>query len=323
VSRLQPESGCGEEAEERTLLLIGGGGFLGGHLATVANQVGLRTVAAKRAGTEAAPACDLLDPASLEACLEAVQPDLVVNAAGAASVGRSWAHPAETFAANATGVLNLLEAVAKQAADAHVLCLSSADVYGMREESELPLGEDLEPRPVTPYGASKTAMEVLCGQYGRGRGLRVAVIRVFNLIGPGQSRRFVAPGFARRIAEAERGGEAVELALGNSGALRDFGDVRDGARALIELSRQELTGTYNLCTGEGRTISQLVEELTAQARVPVTLRREAGLERPADPPALVGDPRRLREATGFSPQISLTQTLTDLLDEWRARPASA
>jgi GDP-4-dehydro-6-deoxy-D-mannose reductase len=310
-------------AEERVLLLIGGGGFLGTHLAAAAAAAGLRTIAATRRGTDAAPSCDLLDPASLAACLDAVKPDLVVNAAGAASVGHSWERPAETFAANATGVLNLLEAVAGQAGDAHVLCLSSADVYGMREESELPLGEELEPRPVTPYGASKAAMEVLCGQYVRARGLRIAVARVFNLIGPGQSPRFVAPGFARRIAAAERGGAAVELALGNSAALRDFGDVRDGTRALIELSRQELAGTYNLCSGEGRTIAQLVEELSGQARVPVTLRREPGLERPADPPALVGNPRRLREATGFAPEISLAQTLTDLLDEWRASPASA
>jgi GDP-4-dehydro-6-deoxy-D-mannose reductase len=310
-------------SEERTLLLIGGGGFLGGHLAEAAASAGLRTIAVSRAATDAALACDLLDPGSLAACIEAVRPDLVINAAGAASVGRSWEQPAETFAANATGALNLLEAVAERAADAHVVCLSSADVYGMREEGELPLGEDLEPRPVTPYGASKTAMEVVCGQYARGRGLRIAIARVFNLIGPGQSPRFVAAGFARRIAEAEQGGVPVELALGNSAALRDFGDVRDGARALVGLSRQELAGTYNLCTGEGRTIAELVEELTTRARVPVTLRRESGLERPADPPALVGDPRRLRGATGFAPEISLAQTLTDLLDEWRVRLAGA
>jgi GDP-4-dehydro-6-deoxy-D-mannose reductase len=308
---------------ERTLLLIGGGGFLGAHVAVAARVAGLALVAATRGGTAAAPPCDLLDPTSVEACVEAVRPDLVVNAAGAASVGRSWEHPAETFAVNANGVLNLLEAVTGRAGDAHVLCLSSADVYGMREERELPLGEDLGLLPVTPYGASKAAMEVLCDQYARGRGLRVAVVRVFNLIGPGQSPRFVAAGFARRIAEAERGGAAVELALGNSAAVRDFGDVRDGARALVELSRRELTGTYNLCTGEGRTVAQLVEALTGQARVPVTLRREPGLERPADPPALVGDPSRLREATGFAPELSLAQTLTDLLDEWRARPADA
>ncbi len=310
-------------AEEQTLLLLGAAGFLGAHLAGAATEAGLRTIAATRQGTEGAPPCDLLDADSIAAVVAAVKPDLVVNAAGAASVGRSWEQPGETFAVNATGVLNLLEAVARGAPAAHVLCLSSADVYGIRDGRELPLGEDLEPRPVTPYGAGKAAMEVLCSQHGRGQGMRIAVVRAFNLIGPGQSPRFAVPGFARRIAAAEHEGGTVALALGNPEARRDFVDVRDGARALVELSRQRLTGTFNLCSGEGRTIAELVEELARLARVPVTVRRDPGLERPADPPALVGDPRRLREATGFAAETTLAQSLSDLLDEWRARPASA
>jgi GDP-4-dehydro-6-deoxy-D-mannose reductase len=308
-------------AEERTLLLIGAGGFLGSHLAAAAAGTGLRVIPATREGAGPAPGCDLLDPVSVEACVAAVKPDLVVNAAGSASVGRSWERPGEAFAVNATGVLNLLEAVARAAPAAHVLCMSSADVYGVREELELPLKEELEPRPVTPYGAGKAAMEVLCGQYGRGRGLRIGVARTFNLIGPGQSPRFAVPGFARRIAAAERTGEEAELALGNAAAVRDFSDVRDGARALLELSRRELTGTCNLCSGTGTTIAGLVEELARQARVPVKVRRDPGLERPADPPALVGDPGRLREATGLAAEIPLERSLADLLDEWRARPA--
>jgi GDP-4-dehydro-6-deoxy-D-mannose reductase len=311
-------------AERKTLLLVGAGGFLGGHLAEAAEAAGLRVARAARRPGKDGLACDLLDPESVAGCIEAAAPDLVVNCAGAASVGLSWERPGETFAANATGVLNLLEAVAAKAPSAHLLCLSSADVYGIREERELPLGEELEPRPVTPYGTSKAAMEVACGQYARARGLRIAVVRAFNLIGPGQSPRFAVPSFARRIAAAEtEGGEAVEIVLGNGDAVRDFLDVRDGARALLAISGQELEGTYNLCSGRGATISALVAELAAVARVPVEARRDPGLERPADPPALVGDPRRLREATGFVPEIPLARTLGDLLEEWRASPRGA
>ncbi len=105
--------------------------------------------------------------------------------------------------------------------------------------------------------------------------------------------------------------------------MRDFLDVRDGARALLELSRQELLGTYNLCSGRGTTIAELAGELAAAARVPVAVSHDPGLERPADPPALVGDPARLRAATGFEPRRSLAESLSDLLDSWRERPASA
>lgn len=306
-----------------TMLIAGSSGFLGGHLLTAAREAGLRAVPASRTGRDDALRCDLLDPDSIAACLERVRPDLVVNAAGAASVGRSWERPGETFAANATGVLNLLEAVTAAAPAAHVLCLSSADVYGLRGEEELPLAEDLAPRPVTPYGASKAAMEVLCGQYARSRGLRIGVARAFNLIGPGQSPQFAIPGFARHIAASEREGEAgSELALGNGDAVRDFIDVRDGARALLALSQGGLCGTYNLCSGTGTTIAGLIEELAGAARVPVSVRPDPGLARPADPPALVGDPGRLREATGFAPEIPLSRTLADLLDSWRAALAS-
>ncbi len=305
--------------EGRTLLLLGAGGFLGTHLAPAAAESGLRVAAAGREPAGESLSCDLLDPASVRDCLGAVMPDLVVNAAGAASVGRSWERPAETLGVNAAGVLNLLEAVADQVPSAHVLCLSSADVYGVREEGELPLREDLEPRPVTPYGASKVAMEAICGQYARGRGLRIGIVRAFNLIGPGQ-----ASGFARRIAEAEQAGASeVELGLGNGSAVRDFVDVRDGARALLELSRRELCGTYNLCSGRGTTIAALVETLSRLARVAVKVRQEPGLERPADPPALVGDPQRLREAIGFEPAIPLSRSLEDLLDSCRAGAAGA
>lgn len=312
------------------MLLIGAGGFLGAHLLDAATAAGFDVVPAGRepaagrgAGADV-PACDLLDPDAVSACLAAVRPDLVVNAAGAASVGRSWEQPAETFATNATGVLNLLEAVAGHVPTAHVLCISSADVYGIRDPGEAPLGEGLEPLPATPYGASKAAMEALCGQYSRGRGLRVAIVRPFNLVGPGQSPRFAVPGFARRIAEAELAGASeLALALGNPAAVRDFVDVRDAAAALVEIARQGVRGTYNLCSGRGTTIADLVESLGALSPLRIQAHRDPDLVRPVDPPALVGDPRLLREATGFVAATPLERSLADLLDDSRAQPASA
>lgn len=306
-----------------TMLVLGASGFLGGHLVAAGREAGLTVVPASRTGAFGGLRCDLLDRDSLEACLEKARPDLIVNAAGAASVGRSWEQPEETFAANATGALNLLDAVVGRAPEAHVICLSSADVYGIREPGELPLGEGLAPNPVTPYGASKAAMEAACGEYAK-NGMRLTVVRVFNLIGPGQSPTFAVPSFARRIAAAEReGADALELTLGNGAALRDFLDVRDGAWALVEIGRRGKVGTCNLCSGEGTTIAELAGELAAAARIPVTLGHDPGLERPADPPALVGDPSRLRESLGFEPRRPLAESLADLLEEWRGRPTSA
>jgi GDP-4-dehydro-6-deoxy-D-mannose reductase len=304
------------------LLLLGAGGFAGAQLRQAATDAGLRVVTSSRAGGDGAPACDLTDPASVAACVEAARPDLVVNAAGSSSVARSWERPDEVFSVNATGVLNLLEAVARGAAKAHVLCLSSAAVYGEPPAAAMPLGEDAPTEPVSPYGAGKLAMEALCAQYARARGLEVAVVRAFNLVGPGQPAFSAASALARQLAAAERAGEPrVELALGNPGAARDTTDVRDAARALLEVSRRRLTGTYNLCSGVAPSVADLAAALAAATALEVATRVDPSLARPSDPALLLGDPSRLREATGFAPAIPLERSLADLLDWWRAELA--
>lgn len=305
------------------MLLLGASGFAGAQLRQAASDAGLRVATSSRAGGEGAPACDLTDPASVEACVEAVRPDLVVNAAGSSSVARSWEQPAEVFSVNATGVLNLLEAVSRHAPSAHVLCLSSAAVYGEPPASAMPLSEEAPTEPVSPYGAGKLAMEELCAQYARARGLAIAVVRAFNLVGPGQPAFSAASGLARQIAAAELAGEPrVELALGNPGAARDTTDVRDATRALLAVSERRLTGTFNLCSGVAPVVADLAAALAAATALEVSTRVDPALARPADPPLLLGDPSRLREATGFLPAIPLERSLADLLDWWRTELAA-
>lgn len=304
------------------MLLLGASGFAGGHLREALSRPGVRVATSSRGGGVSAPACDLLDPEAVAACIEAVRPVAIINAAGSSSVARSWERPAEVFAVNATGVLNLLEAAARHAPEAHLLCLSSAAVYGEPGAERMPLAETAPAAPVSPYGAGKLAMEELCAQYARARGIEVAVVRAFNLVGPGQPPFSAASGLARQIAVAERAGERrVALALGNPGAARDTTDVRDAARALAAVSSRRLTGTFNLCSGVAPTVADLATSLVTATALEVLTRVDPALARPADPSLLLGDPARLREATGFVPEIPLERSLADLLDWWRAELA--
>jgi GDP-4-dehydro-6-deoxy-D-mannose reductase len=306
------------------MLLIGARGFLGGHLREAAAAAGLRMVAPERHGADGAPACDLLDPGSVAACVESARPDLVVNMAGSASVAASWEDPAACFAVNATGVLHLLEAVVRLAPTAHVLCVSSAEVYGEPRAERLPFREDGPLEPLTPYGASKAAMEAICGQYARAGRLRVATVRPFNQIGPGQGSAYAASGFARQIALAEvAGAEQVELSVGNLSAARDFTDVRDTAGALLEVSLQGLTGVYNLCSGRALGLEELVERMAEATSLPLRVAVDPSLRRPKDPSIVYGDPTRLREATGWEPRIPLERTIADLIDWWRSELTAA
>jgi GDP-4-dehydro-6-deoxy-D-mannose reductase len=311
-------------AEERTLLLVGARGFVGTHLRQAASEVGLNVVGASRRGGDEAPPCDLLDRAALEECLRTVAPDLIVNAAGDPSVARSWERPDETYAVNAAGVLNLLEAAACTAPGAHLVCLSSAAVYGRPGEGAMPLGEEAPLAPVSPYGEAKLAMEGFCREAERSGGLRVAVVRAFNLIGPGQPPFNAASSLARQIAEEELGGQTVvELTLGNPEAARDLIDVRDAARALVQLSSSRVAGTFNLCSGRAHTVAELAAALAPLTPLEVDTRTDPALARPSDPALLLGDPTRLREATGFAPEIPLERSLVDLLKWWRGRLAGA
>jgi GDP-4-dehydro-6-deoxy-D-mannose reductase len=270
------------------------------------------------------PPCDLLDRAALEECLRSVTPDLIVNAAGSPSVARSWEHPEEAYAINAGGVRNLLAAAAQTTPAAHLVCLSSAAVYGQPGVDEMPLAEEAPAAPVSPYGEAKLAMEAFCREASEADGLRIAVVRAFNLIGPGQPPFNAASSLARQIAEAELAGLAgVEVLLGNPEARRDLIDVRDAARALVELARGGVTGTFNLCSGRAHSVADQAAALAPLTPLAVETRVDPALVRPCDPPLLLGDPSRLREATGFVPEIPLERSLGDLLEWWRRELAGA
>jgi GDP-4-dehydro-6-deoxy-D-mannose reductase len=302
-------------SSQATLLLLGSTGFVGGHLRAAAEAGGVRVIGTSRDGAGAELGCELTDRGSVTDAIRSSSPDLVVNMAGQASVAESWDRPAETFAVNATGVVNLLEAVAAQAPAAHVTCVSSADAYGAAGDQ--PFREQDPLAPLNPYGAAKAAMEAVCGQYARARGLEIAVIRAFNQLGPGQSPKFVASDFARQVAEAElAGSDTARLSVGDISIARDFTDVRDSARAYLTVAQQRLAGTFNLCSQRAVKLEALIEEI--RKATPLTVVTEQNRSRPADAPLIVGSAEKLRKATGWSASIPLEQTVADLLGWWRS-----
>jgi GDP-4-dehydro-6-deoxy-D-mannose reductase len=111
--------------------------------------------------------------------------------------------------------------------------------------------------------------------------------------------------------------------VGNLEAVRDFSDVRDVVRAYWRLLESGNAGeVYNVCSGKGIRIRDLLQALIAAAGVDVEVRVDPDRLRPADIPALVGDPAKLHEATGWTPVVPLERTLGDLLQYWRERTSS-
>ncbi len=288
-------------------LITGASGFVGNHLVAHLREQGDHTLC---------PDTDITDREALITVFDRLRPEVVYHLAAQADVGGSWDHPVETLKVNVEGTMNVLDA-ARLAGATRVLAVNSADVYGVVDQSELPLSESSEIRPTSPYAASKAAAEMLCIQATRGYGLDVIRARSFNHLGPGQSDRFVASAIAHRIVDNEVGG-ATSVKIGNLAARRDFTDVRDVVRAYRLLVLSGRAGeVYNVCSGVDRSIREIAEMLVGLADNQMTLDPDPDLMRPVDLLVVRGDNSKLREATGWEPLIQIENTLSDLLGYWR------
>lgn len=318
------------------ILITGITGFVGPHLAAElhANRAtdeiwGLVWGPADRPALErAAPGIhlvdgDVVDPRSITSSLAAARPDVIYHLAAASSVARSWDAAARCLEINAVGTANLFAAIHELELDPLVVVTSTSEVYGRVAATGVPITEDAPPAPVSPYGTSKVAQDLLASQFHAGRGLATVRVRFFHLTGPGRPPHFVASSFARQIARAELGLEPRRLRVGNLDAVRDFTDVRDAVRACrLAAERRHAGGVFNICTGRGVAISTIVDTLLDLSPCEIAVEVDRERVRPADIPWMVGDPARIEAATGWRPEIPLRQTLADLLEWWRTRERS-
>lgn len=267
---------------------------------------------------------DLLDPESMTPILDEARPDVVFHLAAESSVARSWDCAARSLAINAGGTAHLFDAIRRHGLDPVIVVSSTAEIYGRVDASRGPVDELTPLAPVSPYGTSKAAQDLLAAQYNSGLGLATVRLRFFHLTGPGRPEHFVASSFSRQIAAAELGLAPPVLAVGHLDSVRDFTDVRDAARACRLVADRRYAGeVFHVCSGRATSIRALLDMLLRMSRVPISVETDPDRFRRADIPWLVGDPARIESATGWRPEIPLEQTLGDLLDWWRVKLSKA
>jgi len=306
-----------------SVLVTGAAGFAGGHLLDLLAHDGLRVTAWHRPGGTAPralpgvvwTAVDLLDQAAVRRAVIVASPDIVYHCAGAAHVGHSWRTTTSTFETNVRCTHHLVEGLRGLGRSVRVVVTGTAMVYAPSLD---PLREDSAVRPASPYAVSKLAQEMVALEDAEP--LQVCIARAFNHFGPRQSPGFVAADFARRIADIEAGRFAPEMAVGNLDARRDLTDVRDTVGAYRLIGERGRPGQiYNVCSGRAIAVRELLDSLLARAKVPIPVRIDPARLRPIDQPIVLGDPSRTRTELGWTPQISLEQSLDDLLAYWRER----
>jgi GDP-4-dehydro-6-deoxy-D-mannose reductase len=262
---------------------------------------------------------DIRESRSVEIAVDRSLPDAIYHLAGITFVPEAGANPTAAYEVNALGVAVLLGAVmrARDAgmASPRVLVVGSAEQYGAHGLNECPLRETAVQKPVTAYAASKAAQETMALDFSKRFGLDVIATRSFNHSGPGQERRFLLPGIVSRIKSLAHG-KGGKLPIGNTAVVRDFLHVEDVVAAYIALVERGQAGqVYNVSSGKGWSVGELVDLALRVTDVDATPEPDASLMRPVDVPWLVGDNGKLQSQTGWTPKLGVEDIIRGL---WHA-----
>ena len=309
-------------ANPKRALITGVAGFCGQYLVTLLTQHGYRV-----AGLDIRPyqvpdvqsfTGELCDTDLIYHILNTVQPSHIFHLA---AITNSSVGLEKLFHVNVYGTQTLLKAVRNTQQHPTILIAGSSAAYGRVTPNELPIRETQPFRPLTPYAVSKIAQEMIGYQYYAAHGIHVLCTRTFNLTGPGESEIFATSAFARQIVEIETGQREPVLHVGNLDSVRDFTDVRDAMRAYLLLAEHGIPGTvYNVCSGVGTRIRQILEQLVAlSTHVGIKSQLDPLRVQPADVPIQIGSAAHLHTLTDWVPTLPLQETLNDVLNFWRKR----
>jgi UDP-glucose 4-epimerase len=233
--------------------------------------------------------------------------DAVVHLAALIDVEESVNNPFDTHDVNVGGTLNVLEEAVRKGIKRFVYASSTA-VYG--EGNPLPLKEDHPLKPISPYAASKASAEHYCRAFGSCYGLNSAILRYFNVYGPGQ-RRSSYSGVITRFFQNALKGEPL-IIYGDGEQTRDFIYVDDVVDAtILALEKCNLRETVNACTGKPTTIKELAQIVGEVAGKEVQILHDE--PRNGDIRHNYGETAKAEEILGFKARTSLKEGLKQTL----------
>jgi GDP-4-dehydro-6-deoxy-D-mannose reductase len=262
---------------------------------------------------------NLLEYESLEIALVSFDPECVVHLASLSSVSQSWNEPVKSFVNNTNIFLNLLEILRRNKISCRILSVGSSEEYGDVKEGDIPLKETAELRPLSPYAIARVSQEMLSRCYCVSFNQDIVLTRSFNHIGPRQKDIFVISSFVKQLVEGvNKNQKEITLYTGDLSLIRDFLDVRDVVRAYYTLLEQGKAGElYNVCTGNGHSLEQIIDMLADLLHVSVRPVVDPDKIRPKDNKIIIGDPGKIFEHTGWRHEIPLQKSLNDLILYWK------
>lgn len=255
---------------------------------------------------------DVTDLASVIEGVRYAQPSEVYNLAAQSFVAASFTAPASTFAINATGAINMLEAVRKEVPHARFYQASTSEMFGLTDVEGQ--NENTRFHPRSPYGVAKVAAHFAVRNYHEAYGLHASCGILFNHESPLRGEEFVTRKISKGIASIVTGKQKV-LSLGNLDAMRDWGHAKDYVYGMWLMLQKESPSDYVLATGESHSI----KEFLTKAFSAVDMNWEDYVvfdpkyTRPSDVPFLLGDSTKAQTELGWRPKCSFNDLVHEMV----------
>jgi UDP-glucose 4-epimerase len=305
-------------------LVTGGAGFIGSNLVdallargdevTILDDLStgrLKNLEAALAAGAILIEGSIADADTVAAALDAARPEVIYHLAAQIDVRRAVDDPAFDATVNVVGTATLLEAARHMGVRRMVLASTGGAIYG--DADVVPTPEGTEPRPLSPYAASKASAEIYMGLYRRLYGLSTFALRLANVYGPRQDPKGEAGVIAIYCGRAVEGGRAT--VYGDGLQTRDFVFVGDVVEAFMAAGDSDADGYCNVSTGRETTVLELAEVLG--------LEPEAAPERAGEVRRSCLDPAAAGRLLGWSARTSLRDGLEYTVASARAEIAAA
>lgn len=248
---------------------------------------------------------DVLDKDNILSVLSEHRPSVIYHLAAQSRPDVSFKDPVHTLNTNIIGTTNLLDCCVQLGLNPLFINASSSAVYGDIDWS-VPPDEERMCNPLSPYGTSKLAQEHIVKNYHQMHGIEYVNVRIFNCTGPRKTNDFVSD-ICQRVIRKE-----FPMRVGNLSGVRSIIDVRDLVEGLV-LCQKIKNETINLGSDVALNISEVFKMMIGDNEYYV----DNILLRPTDEAIIIGNINKAKELLGWTPNISLQQTIVDTLDYWR------
>lgn len=261
---------------------------------------------------------DLTDASSIHDILEKVRPDEIYNLAAQSHVGISFQNPISTFDINAVGPLRILEAIRQLKLNCKYYQASSSEMFGI---SAPPQNENTLFRPQSPYGVSKVAAFHMTQAYRKAYNIFACNGILFNHESPRRGINFVTRKITRELARIVVG-DTDKIVLGNLDAKRDWGFSKEYIEAMWRILQHHEADDFVIATEETHTVREFLEEAFSLLGTDYQkyVQEDARFRRPAEVPALLGDPTKSKNTLKWEPKVKFKDLVRMMvvadLKEW-------